>query len=232
MPRYAAQIGSTLTGLRRTHAADLGNVGLIAAVVGGVVAGLVANAGDYRDYFNYRFRTPPIANSADSGIPREIVEFEVVRTPLHARANGLHGYLFHKNFRQFPFQTGVSIDAAKVTFTEPVEILGIWVSLDVGSRLTLVEFAARVNGQLGYFEGSQYDYLIHTTYNQDFGMNGRLDEHIFFGESNAFLLDADDYLLIGAFLYNQSGSMEQVAAEILIYYNWTSGGGRTATEEQ
>ena len=28
MPRYAAQIGSTLTGLRRTHAADLGNVGL------------------------------------------------------------------------------------------------------------------------------------------------------------------------------------------------------------
>ena len=27
MPRYAAQIGSTLTGLRRTHAADLGNVG-------------------------------------------------------------------------------------------------------------------------------------------------------------------------------------------------------------
>ena len=29
MPRYAAQIGSTLTGLRRTHAADLGNVGSI-----------------------------------------------------------------------------------------------------------------------------------------------------------------------------------------------------------
>ena len=29
MPRYAAQISSTLTGLRRTHAADLGNVGLI-----------------------------------------------------------------------------------------------------------------------------------------------------------------------------------------------------------
>ena len=28
MPRYAAQIGSTLTGLRRSHAADLGNVGL------------------------------------------------------------------------------------------------------------------------------------------------------------------------------------------------------------
>ena len=28
MPRYAAQIGSTLTGLRRTHTADLGNVGL------------------------------------------------------------------------------------------------------------------------------------------------------------------------------------------------------------
>ena len=28
MPRYAAQIGSTLTGLRRTHGADLGNVGL------------------------------------------------------------------------------------------------------------------------------------------------------------------------------------------------------------
>ena len=27
MPRYAAQIGSSLTGLRRTHAADLGNVG-------------------------------------------------------------------------------------------------------------------------------------------------------------------------------------------------------------
>ena len=27
MPRYAAQIGSTLAGLRRTHAADLGNVG-------------------------------------------------------------------------------------------------------------------------------------------------------------------------------------------------------------
>ena len=27
MPRYADQIGSTLTGLRRTHAADLGNVG-------------------------------------------------------------------------------------------------------------------------------------------------------------------------------------------------------------
>ena len=27
MPRYAAQIGSTLTGLRRTHGADLGNVG-------------------------------------------------------------------------------------------------------------------------------------------------------------------------------------------------------------
>ena len=27
MPKYAAQIGSTLTGLRRTHAADLGNVG-------------------------------------------------------------------------------------------------------------------------------------------------------------------------------------------------------------
>ena len=27
MPRYAAQIGSPLTGLRRTHAADLGNVG-------------------------------------------------------------------------------------------------------------------------------------------------------------------------------------------------------------
>ena len=27
MPRYAAQIGSTLTGLRRSHAADLGNVG-------------------------------------------------------------------------------------------------------------------------------------------------------------------------------------------------------------
>ena len=31
-PRYAAQIGSTLTGLRRTHAADLGNVGLILLV--------------------------------------------------------------------------------------------------------------------------------------------------------------------------------------------------------
>ena len=28
MPRYAAQIGSTLTGLRRSHAADPGNVGL------------------------------------------------------------------------------------------------------------------------------------------------------------------------------------------------------------
>ena len=28
MPTYAAQIGSTLTGLRRSHAADLGNVGL------------------------------------------------------------------------------------------------------------------------------------------------------------------------------------------------------------
>ena len=28
MPRYAAQIGSTLTGLRRTHAADLGKCGL------------------------------------------------------------------------------------------------------------------------------------------------------------------------------------------------------------
>ena len=28
MPRYAAQIGSTLTGLRRSHAADLGNVGI------------------------------------------------------------------------------------------------------------------------------------------------------------------------------------------------------------
>ena len=33
MPRYAAQIGSTLTGLRRTHAADLGNVGLNEAPV-------------------------------------------------------------------------------------------------------------------------------------------------------------------------------------------------------
>ena len=33
MPRYAAQIGSTLTGLRRTHAADLGNVGLDQAEV-------------------------------------------------------------------------------------------------------------------------------------------------------------------------------------------------------
>ena len=31
MPRYAAQIGSTLTGLRRTHGADLGNVGCIHA---------------------------------------------------------------------------------------------------------------------------------------------------------------------------------------------------------
>ena len=29
MPRYAAQIGSTLTGLRRSHAADLGNVGFL-----------------------------------------------------------------------------------------------------------------------------------------------------------------------------------------------------------
>ena len=28
LPRYAAQIGSTLTGLRRSHAADLGNVGV------------------------------------------------------------------------------------------------------------------------------------------------------------------------------------------------------------
>ena len=28
MPRYAAQIGSTLTGLRHPHVADLGNVGL------------------------------------------------------------------------------------------------------------------------------------------------------------------------------------------------------------
>jgi hypothetical protein len=29
MPMYAAQIGSTLSRLRRTHAADLGNVGLV-----------------------------------------------------------------------------------------------------------------------------------------------------------------------------------------------------------
>ena len=31
MPTYAAQIGSTLTGLRRSHAADLGNVGLVSS---------------------------------------------------------------------------------------------------------------------------------------------------------------------------------------------------------
>ena len=42
MPRYAAQIGSTLTGLRRTHAADLGNVGLRDAE--GKAAGITSEA--------------------------------------------------------------------------------------------------------------------------------------------------------------------------------------------
>ena len=42
MPRYAAQIGSTLTGLRRTHAADLGNVGQGKSNVGqGALSGFV-----------------------------------------------------------------------------------------------------------------------------------------------------------------------------------------------
>ena len=42
MPRYAAQIGSTLTGLRRTHAADLGNVGLSAALFAIGIYGVLA----------------------------------------------------------------------------------------------------------------------------------------------------------------------------------------------
>lgn len=133
---------------------------------------------------------------------------------------GLRSIMGQLTFRQDARTTGVSPDTLRFRFDEPVRIMGVMVSADIGGRgLELVEFAVGINQPVAYgTEGP--DWLIHVS-DANEQRASKIDEHVWF--PGGFYIGPDDFVGIGAWLYNGQTTEQSVSPEVIIYYEWVDG---------
>lgn len=136
--------------------------------------------------------------------PEPVVHMIPVRV-----GDGMQSVMGQAMFRQPPRTTGVSPDTIRFTFDGPVDILGVLVSVDVHD-LPLVEFAVGVNPPVAYgTEGGPW--LIHTS-----STGESTDEHIWFPVP--FEVGPDDFVSVGAWLYNGDELERSVSPEVIVYF--------------
>lgn len=122
--------------------------------------------------------------------------------------DGMQSAIGQLIFRQDPRTTGVSPDTIHFRFTEPVDVYGVLVSVDVHG-LEIVEFAVGLNEPVAY--ATTGEWLIHTSSTGD-----SIDEHVWFPVP--YEVGPDDYLNVGAWLYNGSEVEQSASPEVIVYF--------------
>jgi hypothetical protein len=117
--------------------------------------------------------------------------------------------------RQDPRTTGVSPDTLRFRFDAPAVVLGVGVSVDIwGPKLT--EVVVGINQVVPYGTEAR-DWLIHTSDATD--GPSKIDERAWFGE-DGFVVEAGDYVGVGAWLLNDTDRMQGITPEVIVYYRW------------
>lgn len=137
----------------------------------------------------------------------------------------VHSRIGHNGFSIEGRTSGVSPDVFQFIFDHRAEIVGIWVSIDYSSYISLFEFEARINAEnTGYGNRSpnDKDALIHTShvcYKGD-PCDGDTDEHIWFGINSGIEVNRGDWIAFGAWMNNKAQVPEPVHPEFIVWYRW------------
>ena len=127
--------------------------------------------------------------------------------------DGRDGYITQAILTQQPRTSGVSPDVIRVHFDRPVEVLGVNISVDIGSEMHLVEVAAGIGWDA--YGADKDGALMHTSYS---GRNsGKIDEQVWF-VGGGFLVDTDEWVAVSAWLQNASVGTYGVSPEVIIWY--------------
>ncbi|MBI4412352.1 MAG: hypothetical protein HY541_07710 [Deltaproteobacteria bacterium] len=129
----------------------------------------------------------------------------------------MHGRIFQKHFSQKGSTSGRSPDELSVTFSDPVEIHGILMSIDCWKSTRLVEFAAGINQKPAYQTKGENEMLMHVSFATSHEA-GKIDEQVWFPKP--FLMGPSDSLNIGAWIQNVSSKKQSVSPEIIVYYSF------------
>lgn len=124
---------------------------------------------------------------------------------------GLDGVLAYAPFRQSAMTAGRSPDVIRVRWSEPVEVLGVSVSIDSPDVLELVEVA--VGRNWSEYGGNVNGAMIHvtTTYGDP------IDERVRF-DGKGFEVGAHEWVAITAWISNHSTVDELLHPETIIYF--------------
>lgn len=127
---------------------------------------------------------------------------------------------------QEPRTSGPSPDRLAFVFDAPARVVGVVVSVDIGSTLTLAEWAIGIDVPVPYGlveEGTHEhrefvarDWLLHVS-DASSGPS-KIDEQAWFGEG--FAVEAGDAVTVDAWLLNASEERTGVSPEVIIYYEW------------
>lgn len=171
-----------------------------------------------------RLLADPIEKPPDA--PPTVHDVAVSRSDDTDKSSEVHGVIVQEILNQQPRSSGFSQDAIHVNFDAPVEIVGVAVSVDIGTSMELVEVSAGINSQRGYGKAHTADWLIHTSYAGDpwSSAGGKIDEQVWFGPGDGFRVCPDDFVGVGAWLQNQGQVVDGVSPEVLFYYRWVDSG--------
>lgn len=126
--------------------------------------------------------------------------------------SGMQAVMGQTLFHQPARTTGVSPDTLRFTFDKDVELVGILVSADI-RNLALVEFAVGVNQPIAY-DPHGAGWLFHVSDASD--GPSKIDEHIWLPQP--VTLSPNDYLSVGAWIWNGTDSEQAVSPEVIVYF--------------
>lgn len=136
------------------------------------------------------------------------------------KASSIHGAMLQTILTQDARTTGTSPESIHLTFEAPAEIVGIAVSVDISSDMSIVEVAAGINDERGYGQSRTADWLIHTSYAASDIRSGKIDESVWYGSGEGFAVKAGDHVAVGAWLSNVATNASGISPEVVVYYRW------------
>lgn len=171
-------------------------------------------------FYWMRLTAPPMQTTPD---PPElnVKRVEVTASDDLGKPGMLRSVMVQAEFSQAPRTSGVSPESIYVEFDEMVTIVGVLVSVDVGSDIDLAEVAVAVNDRRGYSLSRDADWLIHTSYASHAATagGGKIDESMWFGGNGGFVVRPRDHVAVGAWLQNRDAKRTAaVSPEVILYY--------------
>lgn len=128
----------------------------------------------------------------------------------HVQVTGRGGYIAQAVLTQSPRTSGRSPDVIRVFFDQPVELLGIGVSVDIGN-LALTEVSVGVGWE--EYEMNASGAVLHTSH---IGV-GQIDEQVWF-EGAPLPVRQGEWVAVTAWLQNRTEALKGVSPEVVLWY--------------